>query len=162
MRLIHYSEEKFELEPREYDQKRNRWQAKPNGLWFSVEGKYDWKSWCLVENFEVPSLFHSYEIVLKPHSRILLIKTQEELFEFTKAYPLRTLRDADDDTHQLNWMPVRIKYQGIIIAPYRWDCRLHMDSSWYYGWDCASGCIWDLDAIEKFTYLGYEKVAPEE
>jgi len=35
------------------------------------------------------------------------------------------------------------EYDGIEIAPYQWDARLSL--IWYYGWDVASGCIWNLD-----------------
>ncbi len=53
-------------------------------------------------------------------------------------------------TYQLEWDKVKDKYQGIIIAPYQWECRLALETCWYYGWDCASGCIWDLDCIKEF------------
>jgi hypothetical protein len=28
---------------------------------------------------------------------------------------------------------------------------LRMGLMWYYGWDCASGCIWDTSVIERVT-----------
>ena len=50
MKLIHYSSKKnYDLEKREYSQKDLVWQAKPKGLWISVEGEnlgYNWKEWC--------------------------------------------------------------------------------------------------------------------
>lgn len=155
MILIHYSENLIEcLEVRPYKQEKLSWQPKPNGLWFSVEGKklgYNWKEWCEAEKFELQSLKYSYELVLKSDACILHLTTPEEIFEFTKKYRLRT-REFDDewDTYQLEWKEVKKIYQGIIISPYQWPCRLALESSWYYGWDCSSGCIWDIDCIKEF------------
>lgn len=50
----------------------------------------------------------------------------------------------------INWPMVADRYQGIVIAPYLWSRR--MDGGlWYYGWDCASGCIWDAAAVASVT-----------
>ena len=37
-------------------------------------------------------------------------------------------------------------WAGIEIAPYIWARRLDGPARWYYGWDAASGCIWDPTA----------------
>jgi hypothetical protein len=100
----------------------------------------------------IENLTYSYEVILNDNSNILYIETVEQLYTFTKKYPMKTKGyDADDDTHQLNWFQVKKEYQGIIISPYQWDCRMAMESCWYYGWDCSSGCIWDLKCIKEFT-----------
>lgn len=154
MKLIHYTNEKFSLEPMTYDQQESIWQAKPNGLWFSIEGDYDWKWWCEAENFNIENLVVSYEIELKEDANILHLKTPEEIIEFTKQYALSTKDwDIEYDRYQLKWDKVKEKYQGIIISPYQWDCRLRLGTSWYYGWDCASGCIWDLECIKEFKLM---------
>lgn len=159
--MIHYSEEPIpSLDERTYDQSEFIWQAKPNGLWFSVEGlenlpnNYNWKEWCESEKYRVEALAFPYEIILKEDANIVHLKSVEEIKEFTKQFPLTTRDwDAEWDTCQLKWDKVKNKYQGIIIAPYQWDCRLSLESSWYYGWDCSSGCIWDLDCIKEFKLL---------
>jgi len=151
MKLIHYTNEKFSLETREYNQNDVHWNAKPHGLWVSIEGDYDWKWWCEAETFQLENLAVSYEIKLKWKSKILRLKSAKEILEFTKLYRLTTRGfDSENDTYQINWHEVKKKYQGIIIAPYQWSCRLALESCWYYGWDCASGCIWDLDCIKEF------------
>lgn len=48
----------------------------------------------------------------------------------------------------IDWVKVKPLYDGIIITPYQWRCRLDPDIFWYYSWDCASGCIWNLETIE--------------
>lgn len=158
MRFIHYSSELIEyLEERPYNQENLRWQAKPNGLWFSVEGEglgYGWDEWCKREDFLIENLQYSYEITLKSDSAILHLKTPEEIFEFTKKYPCRTRQfDEEWDTYQLNWEEVKKLHQGIIISPYQWPCRLALESSWYYGWDCSSGCLWDISCVHEFKRI---------
>lgn len=152
MKLIHYSPELIEaLDDRKYDQNNMPFHHKPNGLWISVHGSCDWKNWCENENFSLENLRYSYEISVKKNANILYISTPEELYEFTKKYPFSTRQfDMDYDTYQIDWYKVKSKYQGIIIAPYQWDCRLSLESNWYYSWDCASGCLWDLKCIDKF------------
>ena len=152
MKLIHYTNEKFELEPRPYLQSELRWQAKPNGLWVSVAGDDDWKSWCEKEDYLTNHLVVSYEISLNKNANILHLKTPQEIYEFGKLYPLKTT-ELNNDTFQLEWNKVKSKYQGIIIAPYQWGCRLALETCWYYGWDCASGCIWDLSCIDEFKLM---------
>ena len=51
-------------------------------------------------------------------------------------------------SYRINWQPLTEQYAGIIISPYQWKRRLDgRASDWYYGWDCASACIWDLSAV---------------
>lgn len=155
MKLLHYSSDEISsLEHREYSQSELNWQAKPNGLWFSVEygeDKGNWKEWCEAENYLIKNLSIVYEITLDESKNILYLKTSEEIFEFSKQYRLKTRGwDEEWDTYQINWSDIKSKYQGIIISPYQWDCRLSLESCWYYGWDCSSGCIWDLSCVKEF------------
>lgn len=156
MRFIHYSEKEFELEPRDYDQSTMKWNAKPAGFWFSVEGPYDWKWWCESEDFRVECLQISYEVKLKETSKIVFLNSESDIYSFTQKYRLQEkVRPwgSYPDTSQLNWKQIKEKYQGIIIPKYFWECRMSMSSCWYYGWDCSSGCIWDLSCIEEFKLM---------
>lgn len=154
-RLIHYTNEKFSLEPRDYDQHTRSWHTKPYGFWVSIEGENDWKDWCESEDFRVDHLAVSYEIELKENCNILHLKTCEDILNFTKTYPyLRSsLNDPDVAVYEIEWWKVKKEYQGIIISPYQWACRMELGTSWYYGWDCASGCIWDIGCIKEFKLL---------
>lgn len=150
MKLIHYSSQKIDrLEKRKYNQSDLRFQSKPNGLWISIDDA--WKTWCESENYNVNSLSFSYEIVLKENADILHLKTKEDIFDFSKQYPSKTRDwDVEWDTYHLQWDEVKKNHQGIIISPYQWESRLSLESSWYYGWDCACGCIWDISTIKYF------------
>lgn len=156
--LYHYSG--HSIDPFErgkfYDQSKMRWHAKPYGFWVSVgEG---WKEWCEDADFCLSSLSYKYEVILFENANILHLKSAEEILEFSKKYHKST-RDWDikSDTYQLDWDKVRQEYQGIIISPYQYYCRLNMDCNWYYGWDCASGCIWDLSCIQEFIFREYKE-----
>jgi hypothetical protein len=163
MKLIHYSGEEIkDLELKDYSQETLRWQAKPNGLWVSVEGEAvgaNWKEWCEAEGYWIECLVNSYEIHLHENANILHLKTPEEMREFTKKYPY--LREQWNDpvgrdickSYELNWNEVKKNYQAIIISPYQWECRVCLKTSWYYGWDCSSGCIWDLECIKEFKRI---------
>ena len=49
------------------------------------------------------------------------------------------------------WEKVAAKYDGLIITPYIWQRR--MELNWYYTWDCASGCIWNVRAIKDIRLI---------
>lgn len=158
LKLIHYSSKKIKkLEKKTYDQEQMKFHPKPRGLWVSVEGNesdsnYNWKQWCESEKFYLEGLKHSHEVILKENSNIIYLKTDKEIFDFTKKYPKSTRYwDKEWDTYELDWVQIKKEYQGIIISPYQWPCRLALESGWYYGWDCSSGCIWDIEAIKEFN-----------
>jgi hypothetical protein len=168
MRLIHYSPRLIEtLQIKEYDQNEIEFHCKPNGLWLSVEGSDDWKQWCKSEEFRLDRLRFSYEVVLIEEANILYLNTPEEIFEFSKKYPYRSRARKSgefyctEDTHELNWFEIKQKYQGIVVSPYQWECRLELGSSWYYPWDCSSGCIWDLNCVKDFIFLEEDLEVPD-
>ena len=50
-----------------------------------------------------------------------------------------------------NWPLLATQCAGIEIAPYQHAFRsTHM---WYYGWDVASGCVWDKSGIKKIEKI---------
>ena len=139
--LTHFTDQPLDLEfDRTYEQSATA--MKPHGLWVSVDGEYDWESWCLAEEFHTTSLQHRTPISLAPDANVLVMTTAEELDAFTNKYGGEITRTF----LFIDWPAVAADYDGLIIAPYIWERRY--DLSWYYGWDCASGCIWNLTAIQ--------------
>ncbi len=123
--------------------------GKPNGLWVSVEGNGDgWREWCIAEEFNLVSLTHVHDVLLAPSANVLRLTDASEIDAFTFQF-LKSNRQYSLDT--IDWNRVARVYQGIIIAPYVWQRRLSRHSGWYYGWDCASGCIWDAATIASVT-----------
>ena len=82
--------------------------------------------------------------ILKPVANVLLIDTPEKLDAFNARFGV-----DDNSVHSIAWEKVKALYDGVIIAPYHWERRLNL--MWYYGWDCASGVIWHLSAIDNVT-----------
>lgn len=117
---------------------------KPNGLWVSVDGDQDWREWCESESFCDINAMLRYSVTLAPHANILVLGGPFGIDAFTAQYALTR---HGIDRYGIDWPSVASAYQGIIIAPYCWQRRMSDHTSWYYGWDCASGCIWDASAI---------------
>lgn len=119
---------------------RDRGNFKPAGLWFDVDG--DWRRWCEGESFHLGE-FAYRNILTFDAERILRLKTAQDIDKFTKDFGRR----GRTYESEIQWQDVRERFSGIVIAPYCWARRLEPHTFWYYGWDCASGCIWDIDAI---------------
>lgn len=118
---------------------------KPKGFWVSVDGEDDWAAWCAAESFGIGPIRHA--VVLRPDARILRCRDKLDVLCLTERYgiPMPRYRWAGK---AIDWAAIASEYKGIIIAPYVWECRLNDECNWYYGWDCASGCIWDAAAIQ--------------
>ena len=168
-KLYHYRETPLEkLESLDYSSSdhylKQPISSKPYGLWVSVEDYEDdmtWELWCQREEFYPESLQSKHQVKLKETARILHLKTAEEIHEFGFKYRGNNQDHfdrfvgvaCDPYVYLINWVPVKEAWDGIIIAPYNWECRIPSETSWYYGWDCASGCIWNLDCIEEFSLV---------
>jgi hypothetical protein len=53
----------------------------------------------------------------------------------------------------INWAKVAAKWGGVEIAPFQ---SKRDNVFWYSTWDCASGVVWDLDAISIKPYAKYD------
>jgi hypothetical protein len=87
-------------------------------------------------------------------SRLLRLTSEQAIHTFTEKYrakiddlPVWMAGTRSISSMHIEWPKVAAEYGGIEIAPYQWSCRLDPDVSWYYGWDVASGCIWDASLI---------------
>jgi hypothetical protein len=131
---------------------------KPRGVWFGIGSS--WKDWVSTEygnsSTDIQGHFPTNKetaIVLKRNAKILRIKNAKQLDEFTRKYAgidefLAPNKDGRWVPGQMiNWKRVAQDYDGIIIAPYIGSRRLSDHTMWYYGWDVASGCVWNIDAI---------------
>lgn len=148
LELYHFAEKEFTLnKSKKYSLREPRLPMKPEGLWLSDESDYGWKLWCDDNDFGL--LNYLYRCVVNMDN-ILHIKTVPELKDFTKQYPLKAIPGLEAlSFNSLDWQRVMDEHHGIVISPYQWEVRLSV--IWYYPWDCASGCIWNLEAIEKFV-----------
>lgn len=128
---------------------RGAYEFKPAGFWVSVEGNGDgWSDWCQSEEFGLSCLAVAHDVMLRPEARILWLRTAEQIDGFTEKYLV-----SGPGFSTVGWHAVAKEYQGILITPYCWARRLTRHTRWYYGWDCASGCIWDAKAIERISVI---------
>lgn len=127
---------------------------KPNGLWVSVDEPdhdgeiHGWKQWCEAESFGLENLRYRHRIVVRDPDALLWIVGAGELDAFEREYGLDQPYPRD---RTILWGAVSEKYPGVVIAPYVWERRL--EKMWYYGWDCASGCIWDTSIIDSIELV---------
>jgi hypothetical protein len=158
-RLRHYSGDAVVLDrSRAYPQEEPRMYTKPVGFWVSVLGEQDWPSWCR-EEYTWARLDVEHVVTLRPSAEILLLDSIELLDAFTKTYGIVTHRKYSGGAYSevsIDWPRVSSEYDGIVVAPYQWERRMGLD--WYYTWDVASGCIWNLEAIEGVTALAASEV----
>lgn len=146
MELSHYTEQPLVFDrERTYEQGTTS-NGKPRGMWVSIDGEYGWPEWCRAENWGVERLAHRTPVTLAPNANVLVMGSLAELITFTERYGYHRWA-----MWSIDWTRVEQDYDGVIITPYLWDARLNEHTDWYYGWDCASGCIWNLDAIRVGT-----------
>lgn len=123
---------------------------KPQGLWLSVDGERDWEEWCKAESFRLEHTKFRQEITLQPDvlqpivggvdSGVLHLYSPFCLDQFTNRFASRNELFKANELAWIDWVQVANVYDGLIISPYIWERRMSL--IWYYGWDCASGCIW--------------------
>ena len=127
---------------------------KPAGLWLSVDGEDDWPAWCSGEGWCCNVDLWHYRVNLAADANVLVLSTADEVCGFGGEYGKMLPREFFAN---IDWPRVALQHDGVIIAPYQWDCRLDDRVNWYYTWDCASGVIWKARAIASIDLLGKTK-----
>jgi len=118
-------------------------EAKPHGLWYAC-GR-EWLNWTIQNNFHT-----HFDYVYRLHldsSYLLMLRTLDEFDLFHNQFTTRRVVGLPWP----NWHTIAQAYAGIEICPYQWKRRL--EYSWYYGWDVASGCIWDTNIVQEVEQL---------
>ena len=153
MRLVKYSRDPLVFDPTwDYDNLHEIANAvgKPRGFWLSDDDDWGWRYWCEAEDWNMGGLAHATEFRLTPGHNVLLITTYEEFEAFGNEYrvPAYPGLAGVERLEAIDWARVRDEYDGIVISPYQNERRFDLVNFWYAGWDVASACIWNLDAIE--------------
>jgi hypothetical protein len=126
---------------------------KPKGLWYGFG-----TSWIDFVRSEMPAWESDTKHVFKIEidtSNILIIKDDESFLEFSDKYkdPEYEKKWPDIKIDKINWPEVAKEYKGIEFPVYFSKYRMNRKYFWYYPWDVASGCIWDLSAVKKVIKL---------
>lgn len=128
--------------------------GKPVGFWYEVDG--DWRRWCEAEEFSCGSYIHAVDL---GNCNIRKIDSLNKLDDFHRVFI------KQDGPHkfitEIDWERVKEQWDGLEIAPYRWERRLEPGYMWYYGWDCASGVIWRPTGV-TVSYMGATRKFREE
>lgn len=148
MVLSHFTGKKFVFDPlKKYNQK-DMGNFKPRGLWLSDEtANLSWSEWCKGESWGLERLNHKTDFLCQTSSWLVL-KNSNEILAFTDEFSIEMYPGAQ--INKIDWFRVVREYSGILITPYDYHLRLHAETHWYYGWDCASACVWDLSTISIF------------
>lgn len=120
--------------------------GKPSGLWLSDCTSHGWADWCISEGFRLDRLLVRTRCTLDT-TDLVLIDDYVKMSSFNEQYGMPLYGDLSLSMTAIDWGAVSSKYKGIAITPYLWGCRLEPEYFWYYGWDCASACIWDVSCI---------------
>jgi hypothetical protein len=155
MKLVHYSTRPIhEVYSNIPVVGRARRHDKPVGFWVSDDDCEDnWFNWCQGENWGLDRLKFCCEVICD-QSKLLILKSKSELSAFSHKYKTQPFY-PDLSLIGINWTKVGESYAGIVITPYIWECRNSVNSvfHWYWGWDCASGCIWDASIISEIRQI---------
>lgn len=150
MRLIHYSKKPL-VRVRSMKHTDNGCGAyKTPGLWVSVEGDGDWLAWCKAESRSLDAMACATEVILADDANVHHISGAACIDAFTAKFKVKNRPDWD---RGIDWPAIRRRWRGLIIAPYCYERRMSPHTSWYYGWDCASGVIWDAKAVKELRAI---------
>jgi hypothetical protein len=149
MDLRHYSSAPFDLAKWRRPTQLPDPTTKPNGLWLSVGD--EWMGWCRDEEYGLTHYIHEHDVTLTDGANVLKLTSTGDLDGFSRDYGRRL--SSSYPSVYIDWTRVAADYEGIVIAPYQWERRYTPHTHWYYGWDVASGCIWDRAAIAEVTSM---------
>lgn len=118
---------------------------KPVGLWYTCDD--EWIRWLRSEAPKrAAEQRHRYEIEVDLR-RICIIRSGDELDQFSKEYGVELVRYVDEVDRLIDWPKVAKDFDGIEICPHLDD--RHSTEFWYSGWDVASGCIWRARSVKS-------------
>jgi hypothetical protein len=102
------------------------------------------------EQFCLDHLTCVHDVELVPNANVLILRSAEEIDRFNAEWTEHG-NAGEMFFSYIAWSTLRQKFDGLIVTPYIWDRRLAPNCMWYYGFDCASGCIWHPTAIRSIT-----------
>jgi len=146
MLLHHYSSNVINEIASKEQSKELKHYTRPTGLWVSVVGDRDWPS---MKPGDLRSQ-HQYEVTLAEEAKVRFIDSRERLSDFTKQY---SVKPSGERRRAIDWVRVAAEHHGLIIAPYIAKHTRYPTLFWYGAWGCASGCIWNRDAISEIRLI---------
>jgi len=130
----------YKLEKRHYTQRPG---DKPDGFWYGFGDE-----WIDFTETAAPERKgkYVYEVDING-SNVLQIKDYSKIAKFTKEHEYAR-QIIPGKIFSIDWSRIEFKYDGIEINPYIDQARMDDEFLWYYSWDVASGCIWNLEKVD--------------
>ena len=129
---------------------------KPKGLWYGCGDS--WIEWV---RGEMPHWLEkaNYLYEVKLGEEIIQISNDDEFGNFHAEFGFTPQDAYDPRSRAINWKEIQEQdYNGVEICPYLWERR---QEDWYYGWDVASGCIWNSAGISDIVLLAEKETINE-
>lgn len=150
MNYIHYVKDKLSYPFQDIcpdDDKASKVIGKPSGLWFSVGTA--WIDWCL-DNWEDWRAKSSVKLNLSAcHLKVV---TTDKSKAFEEEYGVQSIPGSLRYSMlcRPDWNRLKQEgFDGIIVPDYRrtWDWD-EAEGTWWYAWDCPSGCVWNASKVK--------------
>lgn len=129
---------------------------------FSSSSDILWlKTFMEIKDFENEFIFE--HPILRKEFEELSADLKKQIEEFHEEYEFINPKKPIflESLKKINWEAVRKNWSGIIIAPFNRKMRDDSINYWYDAWDCSSGCVWNLQAVEKVIPRTQRASAPE-
>lgn len=133
--------------------------GKPKGLWVSVGEAWPQYLWNEREDDvirrQLRTCVVANRIALDQTANLLTISDGDEFDNFNEAFGRPWSTSTASGSKVVDWWEVAQRYQGVVISPHMPDKaadpkgRWKPETVWYWTWVCASGCIWDANAITR-------------
>jgi len=140
---------------RNIKQEPPRWAGgKPDGLWYACGD--EWLEF-INTSLRGPLARARYIYEIKLSDKVLKIDNDLDFKTFYYHFRTQTFVDPshpaeEGDAMAIDWPEVqREGYAGVEVCPYLGSMRTKFD--WYYGWDVASGCVWDSAGVTSVSLL---------
>lgn len=150
MTYIHYVKDQltypfYDVHP--VENKRPGGPGKPKGLWFSVGTA--WIDWCNA-NWDSWQAKSSAQLDLSACNLKVVATAESGAFE--KEYGVPSIPGLPQYAMltEPDWARLSVEgFDGIIVPDYRrtWG-HDEAQGTWWYGWDCPSGCVWNASKVK--------------
>jgi hypothetical protein len=129
--------------------------GKPIGFWYGFGTS--WVDWCYANRYGDPSRGVLHQLHVARPERVLQLVSEADMRAFLREYRDPTLRTFSN----IRWGVLATQVAGIEFPAYQHAhvFEQHDTWGWTYGWDCASGCIWDLQDA-GVSVVGTQAVLP--
>lgn len=119
---------------------------KPKGVWLSDESdEISWSVWCRENRWGKGAVRTDFSVEMQ---NVIHLSDIEAMTAFAESFSCPPDRFG---SREIDWVSVSRHFAGILITPYRDYWAGNNDLNWHYGWDCASGCFWDVSCLSRIS-----------